>query len=109
MSPSLSRGGDILAGRQTLSFQDNTKYLERVDQIDLQKQFILPTTTIVLAQDPPAGTQVPVGTQINLTLIAKGEIPTNSLGVTQAVAKKWSRAGDVLTAVEGSGAALKGV
>jgi hypothetical protein len=101
-------GTEITAARQLL-LKDNSQYLERVNQAELQKQFILPTTTVVLTQDPPPGTQVPVGTQINLTLVNKGDIPTNSLGASAAVAKKWARAGDVLSAVEGAGSAFKAV
>src|SRR6478609_1537479 len=102
---------DIITNRPTAlkALVDNTQYLERVNQVDLAKQFIVPTTTVVLSQDPAPGTQVPVGTQINLTLVNKGDFPTVSLGVSAAVGKKWARAGDVITAVEGAGAGFKGV
>jgi hypothetical protein len=95
--------------RSVLSLADNTQYLERVNQIDLAKQFVVTTTTVVITQDPPPGTQVPVGTQINLTLVNKGDFPSASLGVSAAVAKKWPNAGDVLGAVEGAGSAFKAV
>src|SRR4051812_1576409 len=98
---------EIVTKRTLLT--DNTLYLERVNQADLAKQFILPSTTIVLTQDPAPGTQVPVGTQINLTLVNKGDFPTGSLGVSAAVGKKWARAGDVMTAVESAGAGFKAV
>src|SRR3954453_21541500 len=102
---------DIITNRPSAlrSLVDNTQYLERVNQVDLAKQFILPTTTIVLTQDPVPGTQVPVGTQINLTLVNKGDFPTSSLGVSAAVGKKWVRAGDVITAVESAGSGLKAI
>jgi hypothetical protein len=106
MSP-ISRG-DVT----TLAFalqKDNSKYLDRVNQADLQKKFIRPTSTVVLTQDPPPGTQVPVGTQINLTLVAKGDIPTISLGAVQVVTKKWARAGDVQQAIDAAGDAVKAV
>ena len=99
-------GTNLAAG---MLLQDNSRYLERVNQLELAKQFIRPTTTVVLTQDPPPGTQVPVGTQINLTLVNKGDIPTASLGASAAVAKKWANAADVLSAVEGAGAGLKAV
>src|SRR3954447_4022169 len=98
---------EIVTKRTLLS--DNTQYLERVNQAELQKQFILPSTTIVLTQDPPPGTQVPVGTQVNLTLVNKGDFPTVSLGASAVIAKKWARAGDVMSAVESAGAGLKAI
>jgi hypothetical protein len=91
------------------AFKDNRDYLDRVNQSELEKVFVRPATTVVLSQDPAAGTQVPLGTQINLTLVAKGDIPTKSIGVVAAVADKWAFAEDVIVAVDTSGDAVKGV
>jgi hypothetical protein len=104
-----SRTDVITVQRSALALKDNSQYLERINQADLQRQFVLPSTTIVLTQDPAPGTQVPVGTQINLTLVNKGDFPTGSLGVSAAVGKKWQRAGDVMNAVEGAGSGLKAI
>jgi hypothetical protein len=38
-----------------------------------------PLTTIVVSQDPPAGTEVPFGTPVNITLASLGAIPLNIL------------------------------
>ncbi len=97
MSPTIGRIDTNITRAKELLLVDNSQYLERVNQAELQKQFIVATTTVVLTQDPAPGTQVPVGTQINLTLVNKGDFPTASLGVSAAVGKKWARAGDVIS------------
>jgi hypothetical protein len=109
MSPTIGRIDTNITRAKELLLVDNSQYLERVNQAELQKQFVVTTTTVVLNQDPAPGTQVPVGTQINLTLVNKGDFPTSSLGVSAAVGKKWTRAGDVITAVEGAGSGLKAI
>ena len=38
-----------------------------------------PLRTIVVSQDPPAGTQVPFGTPVNITLASLGVIPLSTL------------------------------
>lgn len=109
MSPRIIPTRDATAFERASLFQDNSQYLDRINQNELEKVLVRPTTSVVLIQDPPAGTQVPVGTQINLTLVPKGDIPTKSVGVIAAVANKWAFAEDVMLAVDTNGDSVKAV
>src|SRR5215469_15335118 len=57
---------------------DNTLWTTGIDQTvigTIQK----PLKTIVVSQDPPAGTEVPFGTPVNITLASLGGIPLGVL------------------------------
>jgi hypothetical protein len=57
---------------------DNTLWTTGIDPTAIGN-FRRPLTTIVVSQDPPAGTEVPFGTPVNITLASLGVIPLNIL------------------------------
>jgi len=63
---------DALAS--TLAIRDNTKFVETFDNSKIVDIF-RPTRTLVVGQIPGAGTFVPVGTPVDLTLTVKNTLP----------------------------------
>jgi hypothetical protein len=82
---------------------DNSKFIDRVKTSDLVDILVRPTKTIVVSQSPGAGEQVPLGTQITLTLTVKDVLPLGPLGVSPALAQKFATAGAFREAVDGAG------
>ena len=80
----------------------NTKYLDRVNEDNLKAKLKRPTKTVVIAQDPDPSEQVPLGTQVTLTLAVKNQLPLDGLGASRTVADKWQTAGALEDAVEKS-------
>lgn len=56
-----------------------------------------PLTTVVVSQDPPAGTEVPFGTPVNITLASLGAIPLNIL--KDPAGLNFATLGDLQTAL----------
>jgi len=78
---------------------DNTLWTTGIDATvigNIQK----PLTTIVVSQDPPAGTEVPFGTPVNITLASLGVIPLNILKDTAGLT--FATLGDFQTALGAS-------
>jgi hypothetical protein len=64
--------------------------------VDYQKKFdpakapiFRPTKTVVVSQDPPADQVVPAGTEIKVTLAAKGTLPVGSFQVAPGIFEKY--------------------
>lgn len=64
--------------------------------IDYQKKFdparapvFRPTRTVVVSQDPPADQVVPAGTEVKITLAAKGTLPVGSFQVAPVLSEKY--------------------
>src|ERR1700749_2878633 len=100
--------GDITFQQAQPLLINNDEYVQRVNQDAIQKVFQRPTTTVVLIQDPPAGTPVPLGTQVNLTLVAKEEIPIGVLGVP-TLQQRYQTVGDLESAISGAGTAVQSI
>jgi hypothetical protein len=64
--------------------------------IDYQKKFdpakapiFRPTKTVVVGQDPPADQVVPAGTEVKVTLAAKGSLPVGTFQVAPSIMEKY--------------------
>lgn len=57
-----------------VNVRDNTKFVETFDNSKIVDVF-KPTRTLVIGQSPGAGTFVPVGTPVDLTLTVKSTLP----------------------------------
>jgi hypothetical protein len=66
-----------------------------------------PLITIVVSQDPPAGTEVPFGTPVNITLASLENIPLNAL--TESAGLTFANLGDFRTALGANSALLPSV
>jgi hypothetical protein len=84
--------------------------------VDYQNKFdpakapiYVPTKTVVVTQDPPAGQVVPAGTEIKVTLINKSTLPVGSFQVAPSFLDKYGTAevGIVLKDLEEKGQAVK--
>lgn len=85
---------------------DNTLWTTGIDQTvigTIQR----PVTTIVVRQDPPAGTEVPFGTPVNITLASLGVIPLGVLKNTAGLA--FSTVGDFQAALGANPALMTSV
>lgn len=85
---------------------DNTLWTTGIDATvigNIQK----PLTTVVVSQDPPAGTEVPFGTPVNITLASLGVIPLNILKDTAGLT--FTTLGDFQTALGASPALVTSV
>ena len=85
---------------------DNTLWTAGVNPAviaNLQKR----VTTIVMSQDPPAGTEVPFGTPVNITVASLDNIPLNSLKNTAGL--NFNTLGDFQTALAGNAALMTSV
>jgi len=65
---------DALTRVSALAIRDNTKFVETFDNSKIVDVF-RPTRTLVVGQIPGAGTFVPVGTPVDLTLTVKNTLP----------------------------------
>jgi hypothetical protein len=65
---------DALLRASALAIRDNTKFVETFDNSKIVDVF-KPTRTLVVGQIPGAGTFVPVGTPVDLTLTVKSTLP----------------------------------
>jgi hypothetical protein len=83
-----------------VSVADNKPFIDRVNTGDLIGILKRPTKTVVVTQTPPAGEQVPLGTQITLTLAVKDTLPLGPLGVDPLLVGKFATAGALQDAVE---------
>ncbi|HEX9312630.1 MAG TPA: hypothetical protein VGA30_07395 [Actinomycetota bacterium] len=80
--------------------QDNTQIIEKVDFSGLLGALKRPTRTVVVGQTPEPGEQVPLGTQVTLTLAVKDTLPLSNFGLMEQVRSTWPTAGDLVGAVE---------
>jgi hypothetical protein len=55
------------------------------------------TKTIVVTQNPAAGTDVPLGTTVELKLAVKEQLPITSLAASAVLAEKFKTAGELTT------------
>ncbi len=83
-----------------VTVQDNTVILNKVDFSGLLGTLKHPTRTVVVGQTPGPGEQVPLGTQVTLTLAVKEILPLASFGLMEQVRSTWPTAGDLVDAVE---------
>jgi|KBSSwiStaDraftv2_1062776.scaffolds.fasta_scaffold292657_2 hypothetical protein len=65
---------DALTRVSAVAIRDNTKFVETFDNSKIVDIF-RPTRTLVVGQIPGAGTFVPVGTPVDLTLTVKNTLP----------------------------------
>jgi len=65
---------DALTRLSAVAIRDNTKFVETFDNSKIVDIF-RPTRTLVVGQIPGAGTFVPVGTPVDLTLTVKNTLP----------------------------------
>ena len=65
---------NLLRTTAFVNIRDNTKFVETFDNSKIVDVF-KPTRTLVVGQSPGAGTFVPVGTPVDLTLTVKGTLP----------------------------------
>ena len=69
-----SARSDALLRASALAIRNNTKFVETFDNSKIVDVF-KPTRTLVVGQSPGAGTFVPVGTPVDLTLTVKSTLP----------------------------------
>ena len=81
---------------------DNTLIIEKVDFSGLLGTLKRPTRTVVVGQTPAPGDQVPLGTQVTLTLAVKEILPLSGFGLLDQVRNKFATAGDLVSAVDGA-------
>ena len=96
LSTVLAPGLQLQIAPVKLAGIDNTLWTAGIDSTvigNIQK----PLTTIVVSQDPPAGTEVPFGTPVNITLASLGAIPLNVLKDTAGLT--FTTVGDFHTAL----------
>src|ERR1043166_6154964 len=67
---------------------DNTMILDKVDFSGLLGTLKRPTRTVVVGQTPAPGDQVPLGTQVTLTLAVKEILPLSGFGLLDQVRDK---------------------
>jgi len=81
----------------TLPGIDNTHFVTGIDPTKFIP-IIRPVKTVIVNQDPPAGTQVPFGTTVNLTLARLSDIPINVL--KDPAGLSFQNLGDLSAAVD---------
>jgi hypothetical protein len=85
---------------------DNSRWTAGIDQ-SVIGDFQRPLTIVVVSQDPPAGTEVPFGTAVNITLASLYGIPLNILKDPAGLA--FGTVGDLQAALTANPALLASV
>jgi hypothetical protein len=85
---------------QKVIVADNSDFIDRVNARELIGILIRPTRTVVVAQSPAPGDQVPLGTPVTLTLTVKDILPLPILGVDPVVSGKFATVGALQNAID---------